>query len=146
MVRIKKNIRGAFLVEAVMLLIPFILMMFFLLEAFRREIFQVLLIHITCAEARALSLGESRKQIEWETQAFLNSALGSVLGEQIERQTQREFKRVIDPSELRWLKVGKLPGGVSERRLRYEQFISFELQGKRKHHQEIVKRCLFPFS
>ena len=145
MVRIKKNIRGVFIIEAVMLLIPHILMMFFLLEAFRREIFQVLLIHITCAEARALSLGESRKKIELETQRFLNSALGSGLGEQIELQSHREFKRVIDPSELRWLKVGNLPGGLSERWLRYEQFISFESQGKRKHHQEIIKRCLFPF-
>jgi len=146
MVRIKRNIRGSFLIEAVMLLMPFVLMMFFLLEAFRREIFQVLLIHITCTEARAKALGESGQEIDRETQSFLDLALGGVLGRQIDRESQREFRRIRDPKDLRWLNVGKLPGGLTERRLRYEQFISFEFRGQRKHHQEIIKRCLFPFS
>lgn len=129
-----------------MLLIPVVLMLFLLLEAFRREVFQLLLIHITCSEVRALALGENKNIIENENRNFLMSALGSVLGEQIERESKRSLKRVTEPIELRWLKVGKFPGGLSERWLRYEQLLSFELRSQKKHHQEIIKRCLFPFS
>jgi len=134
------------LVEAVMLLVPFILLVFLLLEAFRREVFQVVLTHITCTEVRARALGERKEEIDLETQRFLTSALGSALGHDIKENSHKEFQRVTEPAELRWLQVGNRPGGLSEIWLRYEQFIGFDSKEKRKHHQEITKRCLFPFS
>ncbi|NBT57905.1 hypothetical protein EBT16_03880 [bacterium] len=146
MVRIVGSNRGVFVVEAALLTIPFILMLFLLLESFRREVFNILLGHIVCAEVRGRALGESPDRIEHKAKDFLKSSLGEVLGKSTWKASRGTHFRATDLDKLSWLRVGKHPGGVSERILRYEQFISFENKNRKKHHQEIIKRCLFPFS
>lgn len=146
MVRIISNSRGVFAIEVMLLIVPFILMVFMLLESFRREVFNVVMTHITCVEARGRALGESSLEIEIKTRDFLEASLGENLGKVFWKSSRLNLFKVSEPRQLNWLRLGKLPGGIAERWFRYEQFISFEVKKQKKHHQEIIERCLFPFS
>lgn len=129
-----------------MVLIPFLFMMFIVLEAFRRETFRLVMIHLACVEARSSALGADRKEIEGQTRQFLDSAFGRPLASQFWKASKIQRLRIKNIEELRWLNTPRLPGLLVEGWIRYPQFLSFGHRGKKKHHEEITQRCLFPFS
>lgn len=136
--------RGASLVEVVfgiMVLIPCFLL---LLEMFRRELFDLSIQHIACATARKKALGKKETTIEQSMKETLVSRLGRGLGTTIYDSIKSKNYRVADMEYLKWLKLGHKPGVVSELHLRYPQFYQFRTNRGFKHHQELIRRCLFP--
>lgn len=141
----KVQMRGGVLLEAIFLLIPLILVLSLFLEIFRREVMSVLMIHSACLEVRAKVLGQSTSETEKQVRKFYIGALGNVLGNQVFNHIKQQFFYVSDPVQLSRLKLGTLTGGVSERFYRYPQWVRVSRKRDLKHHQEVTKRCLFPF-
>lgn len=138
------NCRGASLVEVVfgiMILIPCFLLV---LEIFRREVFDLSIQHVACATARKKALGKKSTTIERSMKETLVSRLGRELGTSIYDSIKSKNYRFTDEGSLKWLKLGTKPGIVTELYLRYPQFYQFRTHRGSKHHQELIRRCLFP--
>ena len=116
-----------------------------LVEAFRREIIFLLLTHTTCVEARERALGESPESVRNRASEFFEKSLGKKLGNHLEDATRATLYHAQSFDVIRWLDVGDQPGSISERWIRYPQFIAFSTKRGRKHHQELRVRCLYPF-
>ena len=140
------NRQGSILVEALLGLGSLLLAILILCEVYRREVYQVVLAHITCMEVRELALGESPLKVHERVREFLRLSLGKETSVLWERQTQVASYWATDPQILRQRLLGRKPGLVSERWLRYPQLSSFSFRKGQKHHQEILKRCLYPLS
>ncbi|MFM8315956.1 MAG: hypothetical protein ACKOA8_16885, partial [Deltaproteobacteria bacterium] len=113
--------QGSILVEALLGLGSLLLAILLLCEVYRREVYQVVLAHITCMEVRELALGESRLKVHERVREFLRSSLGKETSIFWERQTQVADYWVTDLQILRQRLLGRKPGLVSERWLRYPQ-------------------------
>lgn len=137
--------RGSLLVEMTFLMLPITIFFLFNLEVFRRSVFEVVLFRLSCEEVRDAVLGIPREKTNQKTKFFLQRALGEQLGIRVHRASNARLFRVETRAELNRLRLGTQFGGVAERYYRYAQFISFEFRNQKKHHQEIIKRCLFPF-
>lgn len=140
------NQQGSILMEALLGVGCLLLAILILCEVYRREVYQVVLTHITCMEVRELALGESPLKVRERVREFLRSSLGKEASIFWESQTRVAGYWVTDPQILRQRLLGRKPGLVSERWLRYPQLASFSFRKGRKHHQEILKRCLYPLS
>lgn len=140
------NQQGSILMEALLGGGSLLLAVFILCEVYRREVYQVVLAHVTCMEARELALGEHPLKVQERVRSFIQSSLGNGIRVLWESQTRISEYFINDPRILTRWSLGSRPGLVSERWLRYPQLASFSFRRGRKHHQEILKRCLFPLS
>ncbi|NBX92401.1 MAG: hypothetical protein EBQ85_04125 [Proteobacteria bacterium] len=131
--------------EAVLVLLPICLAIFLLLEILRREVFYVVLGHASCLWGRNLALGETSQQARHRTGNFLKKALGESLGGEVFRHLSVDSFYVTHSADLHRLKAGDKSGGLLELYYRYPQLIQFEVRNSKKHHQEIINKCLFPF-
>lgn len=138
--------KGFFLVEVivgVMILIPCTLL---ILEIIRRELFDLSLQHIACKSVRQLALGQSSLSIEKQTRESLTDRFGKKLGQTVWESMREKKYFAYDVESLNWLRLGKRPGSVVELYLRYPQFLQFKTNRTAKHHQELIRRCLYPVS
>lgn len=142
----KKRTHGFFLIEAIAGLSCIVLMSCLLWEAYRREVFQVVAAHVLCFEVRERVLGEERKMTAARVKEFLESSLGKEWAAKWEQYAESQFYFLGNREELKNLRLGNQPGLVVERWFRYPQILSFASGSGKKHHQEILKRCLLPLS
>lgn len=136
---------GFVLIESVVVLIPVFLFFLMNLELIRRSLFEVVLLRVTCTEVRETVFGTPRNLRQKKIKEYLDRALGKQLAKSVYGRLEGHLFKIQTQTDLGRLKLGKRPGGVAERFYRYPQFIAFSYRNRLKHHQEIIKRCLFPF-
>lgn len=124
-----------------MVLIPGTLL---ILETIRREIFDLSMQHIACKSVRQLALGQSSLSIEKRIRESLTDRLGKKLGQTVWKSIRKKSYFAYDVESLNWLRLGKRSGWVTELYLRYPQFLQFRTNRASKHHQELIRRCLYP--
>jgi len=137
---------GAIFLDSIlglMILLPSLLLVF---EINKREILDVSIQHVACLGARQKALGIKEEIINQAIQKSLAARLGKHLGEKVNQELKRKYQLFREQEDLRWLELGDKAGMVAEFSLRYPQLYFFETHRGRKHHQELIRRCLFPLS
>ena len=126
-----------------MILLPSLFLVF---EINKREILDVSVQHVACLAAREKALGIKEEIINQGIHESLAERLGKNLGGKIDQELKRKYQLFREQEDLRWLGLGDRAGMVAEFSLRYPQLYFFETHQGRKHHQELIRRCLFPLS
>lgn len=125
------------------LIVPFLCLIY---EATKREVLDINIQHVACLAARQKGLGKSVNQVRREIKNELERLVGKSLGAWLFNHLEIHLYTLSDPQQLRWLELGNQTGSVAEFFIRYPQLLSFQKSKQRKHHQEIIRRCLFPLS
>jgi len=137
---------GAVLLDSILGLMILLPIFFLIFEINKREILDVSVQHVACLGARQKALGIKDEIINQAIHKSLTARLGKNLGGKVNQELKRKYQLFREQEDLRWLGLGDKAGMVAEFSLRYPQLYFFETHRGRKHHQELIRRCLFPLS
>lgn len=137
---------GAVFLDSILGLMILLPSLFLVFEINKREILDVSVQHVACLASRKKALGIEEEIINRAIYESLTERLGKNLGQKVNQELKRKYQLIREQEDLRWLGLGDKAGMVAEFSLRYPQLYFFETHRGRKHHQELIRRCLFPLS